>query len=108
MSSKLLDFFSAPEQSDACSMIFDSLYNGGACPGQTAYTYNDVTKKCEQFTFNGCYGNSNRFASMQECHDKHGKNKLRELIIRTTHDLSFFHNVYSLNAHFFIIALVEI
>uniref|UniRef100_A0A8C0GBN3 BPTI/Kunitz inhibitor domain-containing protein n=1 Tax=Chelonoidis abingdonii TaxID=106734 RepID=A0A8C0GBN3_CHEAB len=49
---------------DVCKLPVDS----GSCFSYvTRYFYNFVTKKCEAFTYGGCEGNGNRFASIDEC-----------------------------------------
>ncbi|KAG6930121.1 hypothetical protein G0U57_004262, partial [Chelydra serpentina] len=49
---------------DVCKLPVDA---GSCFPYVTRYFYNSVTKKCEAFTYGGCKGNGNRFASIDEC-----------------------------------------
>lgn len=35
-----------------------------------AYYFNNDSKKCEEFTYGGCKGNSNRFATKEDCEIK--------------------------------------
>ena len=45
----------------------------GPCRGAIpAFWYNSATGECEPFTYGGCQGNDNRFASADECRDTCG------------------------------------
>nr|XP_025044610.1 papilin-like isoform X2 [Pelodiscus sinensis] len=49
---------------EVCKLPMDS---GSCFSYQTRYFYNWFTRKCEAFTYGGCEGNGNRFASIDEC-----------------------------------------
>lgn len=42
---------------------------GSSCSASAAarYYFNIVTKECTQFTYNGCSGNLNNFATLEQC-----------------------------------------
>lgn len=44
---------------------------GSSCSASAAarYYFNIVTKECTQFTYNGCSGNLNNFATIEQCNN---------------------------------------
>ncbi|PIO52956.1 Kunitz/Bovine pancreatic trypsin inhibitor domain protein, partial [Teladorsagia circumcincta] len=44
---------------------------GSSCSSSAAsrYYFNIVTKECTQFTYNGCSGNLNNFATVEQCNN---------------------------------------
>ncbi|XP_071099870.1 carboxypeptidase inhibitor SmCI-like [Haliotis cracherodii] len=58
---------SSCKMSCVCSMPRDR----GSCSGKDkAYYFNEASKQCEEFTYSGCGGNANRFASEEECKEQ--------------------------------------
>ncbi|CAJ0952987.1 unnamed protein product, partial [Mesorhabditis belari] len=55
----------------ACSQHQDSCFLPkvqGPCSGkQKNFFYNQDTRQCEEFAYGGCLGNTNRFATIEEC-----------------------------------------
>lgn len=50
-----------------CSLTYKS---GAMCgPAVTRWYYDSTTRTCQTFSFNGCDGNSNNFATQQDCKD---------------------------------------
>ncbi|CDW53015.1 protein mig c; protein mig b; protein mig a [Trichuris trichiura] len=48
----------------------------GPCAGRDIrYFYSDKSRTCEQFTYGGCLGNSNRFATKEECEKRCGSRR---------------------------------
>ena len=52
-----------------CSLIFTS----SGCPTMKRYGYDKVKKSCEEFSFNGCFGNKNNYDSPADCEARHSK-----------------------------------
>ncbi|XP_056154598.1 tissue factor pathway inhibitor 2 [Lampris incognitus] len=48
-------------------LCFDPLDKGRCAASIQRYYYNTATKKCEEFIYTGCGGNSNNFASNESC-----------------------------------------
>lgn len=50
-----------------CSL---SSKSGAVCgPAVTRWYYDSTSRSCQTFSFNGCDGNSNNFATQQDCKD---------------------------------------
>lgn len=46
-------------------------FEKGPCVGDvSSWYFNYLTKKCEEFSYGGCYGNANRFKSLYECENR--------------------------------------
>jgi len=59
------------EVDDICVLEMDP----GTCPGQGHFKrwyFNKESESCKQFSFNGCLGNDNNFASKEQCEAKCG------------------------------------
>lgn len=68
-----------PGPKDKCRMAKDS----GTCRLMTKrYFFNVETDKCQPFTYGGCKGNLNNFATMEDCEDECQKN---DDVITTSH-----------------------
>ena len=50
--------------SDICQLAADA---GPCLAGQTRYFYDPNRRSCRQFTYGGCLGNENNFASAESC-----------------------------------------
>ncbi|CAJ0593741.1 unnamed protein product [Cylicocyclus nassatus] len=56
-----------PTQAYTCSLSYKS---GASCgPAVTRWYYDSTTRTCQTYSFNGCDGNSNNFATQQDCKD---------------------------------------
>ncbi|KAK0424287.1 hypothetical protein QR680_008593 [Steinernema hermaphroditum] len=56
-----------PTQAYTCSLSYKS---GATCgPAVTRWYYDSTTRTCQTYSFNGCDGNSNNFATQQDCKD---------------------------------------
>ncbi|VDL66548.1 unnamed protein product, partial [Nippostrongylus brasiliensis] len=50
-----------------CSLSYKS---GASCgPAVTRWYYDSTSRTCQTYSFNGCDGNSNNFATQQDCKD---------------------------------------
>uniref|UniRef100_A0A674J6B1 BPTI/Kunitz inhibitor domain-containing protein n=1 Tax=Terrapene triunguis TaxID=2587831 RepID=A0A674J6B1_9SAUR len=68
LSERLSSFADFPLSSSAVNPVCKLPVDSGSCFSyETRYFYDSVTKKCGAFTYGGCEGNGNRFASIDEC-----------------------------------------
>ncbi|CAD7086454.1 unnamed protein product [Hermetia illucens] len=50
--------------------ICDLPKSRGLCRGMSMqYFFNTKTQNCEEFIYGGCFGNGNRFESLEECQE---------------------------------------